>query len=60
MKPNKNFELSVNDVDIIERALYSMINNSTDNEKREIHDLLGRIHNQKNWYRPKTEPYISG
>jgi len=25
-----------------------------------IRDLLGRIHNQKNWYRPKTEVYISG
>lgn len=26
----------------------------------DIHNLLGRMHNQKNWYRPKKEVYISG
>ena len=30
-----------------------------DAELKEIHQLLGRLHNQKNWYRPK-ENYISG
>ena len=27
----------------------------------ELRDLLGRLHNQKNWYRPKSEAvYVSG
>ena len=30
-----------------------------DAELKEIHQLLGRLHNQKNWYRPK-ENYIGG
>jgi hypothetical protein len=27
---------------------------------RQIHDLLGRLHNQKNFFRPKAHPYVSG
>ena len=30
-----------------------------DAELKEIHQLLGRLYNQKNWYRPKGT-YISG
>ena len=30
-------------------------------EVAELRDLLGRIHNQKNWYRPRNEAiYVSG
>ena len=30
-------------------------------EVAELRDLLGRLHNQKNWYRPRTEAvYVSG
>ena len=30
-------------------------------EVGELRDLLGRLHNQKNWYRPQTEAvYVSG
>jgi flagellar capping protein FliD len=30
-------------------------------EVSELRDLLGRLHNQKNWYRPKCqEVYVSG
>lgn len=31
-----------------------------DSEVKEVYNLLGRLHNQKNWYRPKSETYISG
>ena len=31
-----------------------------DAEIKEIRDLLGRIHNQKIWYRPKDDVYVSG
>lgn len=31
-----------------------------DSEVKEIRELLGRLHNQKNWYRPKSETYIGG
>ena len=30
-------------------------------EVAQLRDLLGRLHNQKNWYRPQTEDvYVSG
>ena len=30
-------------------------------EVADLRDLLGRLHNQKNWYRPQTEAaYVSG
>jgi|TARA_B000000532_G_scaffold196251_1_gene162376 hypothetical protein len=30
-------------------------------EVSELRDLLGRLHNQKNWYRPTNEAvYVSG
>lgn len=83
MKPNTMFELTVDDVDIIENSLRHQLSRLSerrlthiqstviaetlldsvkeiDAEIREITDLLGRIHNQKNWYRPKKEIYVSG
>jgi hypothetical protein len=30
-----------------------------DSATKEINNLLGKLHNQKNWYRPK-EDYVSG
>lgn len=54
MKPNKNFELSIEDIELIENSLRKM------DQTREISDLLGKIHNQKNWYRPKSDSYVSG
>lgn len=73
MKPNTKFELSVNDIEIIEKALkakagrrgmkilkgegdFDRLKVETD----EIMDLLGRIHQQKIWYRPKNETYVGG
>ena len=31
-----------------------------DAELKEIHQLLGRLHNQKNFYRPKDTIYVGG
>lgn len=83
MKPNTMFELSVDDVDVIENALRHQLSKLSerrlthiqstiipegslepvreiDSDIRMINDLLGRIHNQKNWYRPQNKIYISG
>ncbi|WP_293441718.1 hypothetical protein [Planktotalea sp.] len=70
---NTQFELTVEDLDVIENALREvktkMSNDAlaanTDNapqsdEVSQIHDLLGRLHNQKVFYRPKNGTYISG
>lgn len=54
MKPNTQFKLSVRDIELIENALH-MLEQTT-----EVRDLLGRLHNQKNWYRPKDKVYVSG
>lgn len=73
MKPNKLFELSVEDIEIIEAALNAKVDRRTraailDNgnnrkelleEANKIRDLLGRLHNQKIWYRPK-DGYVGG
>ena len=73
MKPNTKFELSVNDIEIIEKALKAkagrrgmkILKGEGDFDKLkvetdEIMDLLGRLHQQKIWYRPKNETYVGG
>ena len=62
MKPNKNFSLEVRDIEIIEQALRAKAGRrglaiaqgetspQLKEEMHEIQELLGRIHNQKNWY----------
>ena len=56
MKPNTNFTLTVQDLELIEDALRARLDTS---DRFKIIALLGKLHNQKNWYRPK-EGYISG
>ncbi len=76
---NKSFELSVEDVDLIEMALHKTMSilsrpdldatlSAGDGEAardpqetlREISELLGRMHNQKNFFRPRNEVYVGG
>ena len=73
---NRHFELDVNDLDQIERALFRRkaevaekrlealrADDSVDEhdaEIREIMELLGRLHNQKVFFRPKTGVYVGG
>ncbi len=77
---NKTFELSVEDMELIEDALRTTKRslNSTvlsrdadplrpcddtravDASMKRINDLLGRLHNQKNFFRPKSGAYIGG
>ncbi len=73
---NANFELSVEDVDLIETALRqskkelssqiigadsaASAGPDDDGTVRQIHDLLGRLHNQKVFYRPRSQAYVGG
>ena len=72
---NVNFELSVEDVDLIETALRASKKDlsaqligpeptsdvaALENTVRRINDLLGHLHNQKVFYRPKAGAYIGG
>ncbi len=71
MKPNKKFDLSVRDIEIIEQALRAKagrrglaiaqgdVSTQLHQEMVEIQELLGRIHNQKNWYRP-SDKWVGG
>jgi len=59
MKPNTKFDLTVKDIEYIEYALRLNLSYANDKDKRVINELLGKLHNQKNWYRPK-EKYVSG
>lgn len=72
MKPNKKFELTVRDIEVIESALrakagrrgLAIAEGDTSTqlhaEMIEITELLGRIHNQKNWYKPKDGRFQGG
>jgi len=77
---NRNFDLTIHDVDLIEEALRARgreLSNmrlalSGENpadleavrvieaDQRENEMLLGRLHDQKIFYRPKSVAYISG
>ena len=75
-KHNRNFELSINDIDLIEAALHvtkrdllleridgtgsMMPASAKEDPLRQIDDLLGRLHNQKIFYRLEKEPYLGG
>ena len=64
VKPNTEFKLTVKDVDIIEKALYNMVTYYSQRQDfdsvKQVTDLLGKIHNQKNFYRPNDDKYVSG
>jgi hypothetical protein len=72
MKPNKQFELSIRDVEVIESALRAKagrrglaiaqgdVSTQLHKEMNEIQELLGRIHNQKNWYKPNDGCFQGG
>ena len=51
-----------NDLIIASDAQNSTVDRaSAEAEMSEMRDLLGRLHNQKNWFRPKTgHSYIGG
>ncbi len=71
---NDLFELSIEDMDLIEEAMRLTIalkshqqpDESVDARVaredfvRRLHDLLGRLHDQKIFYRPKTGVYVGG
>ncbi|SFQ95647.1 hypothetical protein [Poseidonocella sedimentorum] len=61
-KYNLKFDLTPNDMDLIENALRFAAANASDEPRidaKSANELLGRLHNQKSFYRPKG-PYISG
>ncbi|MBO9445439.1 hypothetical protein [Ruegeria sp. R14_0] len=71
---NDMIELSVEDMDLIETALRGSVatlsqtalqDGDTGKAQREdtlrrIHDLLGKLHDQKVFYRPKDKVYLGG
>ena len=73
-KPNTTFKLSIRDVEVIEQALrnkagrrgMAIAQGDTSPELKaemyEIQDVLGRIHEQKNFYAKfkDGQPYVSG
>ncbi len=67
MNFNTNFKMGLRDLDIIEVSLRQRLNElskskSKDQHKEmaEIRDVLGSLHNQKVWYRPKSSVYVGG
>lgn len=77
---NRNFDLTLNDIDLIEDALRARslelckkrralgdenpadidAMRAIDQDQRMGEELLGRLHDQKIFYRPKAQVYISG
>ena len=73
MSFNENFKMGLGEIDVIEDSLRYKLNslskdaverNANDvcvnDEMEKIHSVLGQLHNQKIWYRPKTSVYVSG
>ena len=74
VKPNTAFNLSIRDIEVIEHALRAKAGRrglaiaqgetspQLKEEMNEIQELLGKIHNQKNYYAKFKDgtPYISG
>ena len=72
MKPNRKFDLSIRDIEIIEIALRAKAGRrglaiaqgesspELRREMNEIQEVLGRIHEQKVWFRPKDKTYVGG
>lgn len=62
-KPNTSFELTVQDIELIESSLnqklFELSKQNKHDEISKVTSLLGKLHNQKNWYRP-NDTYISG
>ncbi|MDG1069228.1 MAG: hypothetical protein P8P40_12760 [Sulfitobacter sp.] len=74
-KYNRNFDLTLSDIELIEAALsvvkrdlslgredaIALLPHDDKNDPiRDIDDLLGRLHNQKIFFRPNKDPYIGG
>ena len=71
---NDMIELSVEDMDLIETALRGSVaalsqaaldegeqsKIEREDSLRRIHDLLGKLHDQKVFYRPKGKVYLGG
>ena len=65
--------MGLGDIDVIEESLRLRLTslshkdlaegesiNSINSEIQKIQNVLGHLHNQKNWYRPKDKVYVSG
>lgn len=68
---NRKFDLDLTDMDLIEAALHEqeralaqtrLESACKDSEARlrKVKSLLGRLHNQKVFFRPQNGPYVSG
>ena len=74
MPYTRNFELDKTELELVENALRcelqrvqcpgedrdDAIEQNTGSKVAALTELLGSLHNQKNWYRPKKKTYISG
>ena len=74
MSYTRNFELDTTELELVESALRCELqrvqgigedqgaaaSNKTEDKAVALTELLGSLHNQKNWFRPKKKIYISG
>ena len=75
MKYASSFKVNLQEMTVIEKALNQTLSVCLDelyslpqgdkadqlkSSIREVNELLGSLHNQKNWFRPKSSVYISG
>ena len=75
MKYARSFKVNPKEMEVIEKALNRTLSVCLDElhtlppgakaetlrlNIREVYELLGSLHNQKNWFRPKSPLYISG
>lgn len=59
-KYNTKFDLSIEDMNVIETALRGALKSKDDLDEKTVNELLGRLHNQKTFFRPSTGVYVGG
>lgn len=61
-KYTTKFDITLNDMEVIETALRAAIDKDGEDsiDAQTANDLLGRLHNQKTFYRPSQGVYVGG
>jgi hypothetical protein len=62
VKPNTTFNLSLDDMEVIENSLRAAQSNkgSVSSDAKRISEVLGNLHNQKSFFRPRNVAYVGG
>ena len=61
-KYNRTFDLDIEELELIETAIRQAVSDAEKSgiDPQDANDLLGKLHNQKIFFRPRKGIYVSG